>query len=114
MLEDLLDRGEPRNITVLYGNRHASEIAYRNVLDEARLRLGVMSYYAVQDPDGSSPAMHIGFVDEEMIRATVTDFAERTFYVSGPQSMVDGERRLLRRLGVPFWRIKTDFFPGLA
>jgi len=114
MLEDLLDRGEPRNITVLYGNRHISEIAYRDVLDDAQLRLGIKTYYAVEDPDGASYDMHRGFIDEEMIRAAVTDFAERTFYVSGPQSMVDAERRLLRRLGVPFWRIKTDFFPGLA
>jgi ferredoxin-NADP reductase len=44
----------------------------------------------------------------------VPDFAERTFYVSGPQPMVSAVRRTLRRMGVPFWRIRTDFFPGLA
>jgi ferredoxin-NADP reductase len=68
----------------------------------------------VLDGKGGSPDMRIGFIDEKMIRETVPDFAERTFYISGPQAMVDAERRLLRRMGVAFWQIKTDFFPGLA
>jgi len=36
------------------------------------------------------------------------------FYISGPQAMVAAERRLLRQMGVRFWRIRIDLFPGLA
>lgn len=114
MLEDLLNHDERRPIVVLYGTRHASEIAYRDILDEAGRRLKITTHYAVLDPDGAAADMRIGIIDEKMIREAVPDLAERTFYISGPKQMVDAERRLLRRMGVPFWRIKTDFFPGLA
>jgi ferredoxin-NADP reductase len=114
MLEHMLDNDESRPVVVLYGNRSASEIAYRDLLNAAERQLGIRTHYAVIDKDGASSNMHIGFIDEKLIRSAVPDFAERTFYISGPQSMVDAERKLLRRMGVPFWRIKTDFFPGLA
>jgi ferredoxin-NADP reductase/Na+-translocating ferredoxin:NAD+ oxidoreductase RnfD subunit len=114
MLKDLLDHAESRPVIVLYGNRRADEIAYRDVLEDAEENLGIPTHHAVMEALGASPDMTIGLIDEAMIRAKVPDFAERTFYISGPQPMVAAERRLLRRMGVPFWRIKTDFFPGLA
>jgi len=114
MLVELLDRNEPRPIAVLYGIRRASEIAYRDVLQEAESRLGIPTYYTVAEPDTAEQGMSIGFVSEAMIRQHVPDFAERTFYVSGPQPMVTAVRQILRGIGVPFWRIRTDFFPGLA
>jgi ferredoxin-NADP reductase/Na+-translocating ferredoxin:NAD+ oxidoreductase RnfD subunit len=114
MIEDIFNTGETRPVVVLYGNRSASEIAYRDLLEAAERQLGISTHYAVLEQDGASPTMHIGFIDEQLIRSAVPDFAERIFYVSGPQSMVDAERRLLRDMGVPFWRIKTDFFPGLT
>ena len=64
--------------------------------------------------DGAASGMKIGLIDEAMIRTKVPDFADRTFYVSGPRPMVIAERKILRRMGVPSWRIRTDFFPGLA
>jgi len=114
MLVELLDRDEPRPIVVLYGIRRSGEIAYRDVLDAAENRLGIPTYYTVAEPDAAEEGMSVGFVSEAMIRRHVPDFAERTFYVSGPQPMVSAVRHILRGLGVPFWRIKIDFFPGLA
>jgi ferredoxin-NADP reductase len=58
--------------------------------------------------------MHSGFIDAELIRRQVPDFKERTFYLSGPHAMVVLFKRTLRDMGVPRFRIKTDFFPGLA
>ena len=114
MLKELLDRSEPRPIVVLYGNRSVADIAYADVLGEAERRLGIRTHHAVLDPEGAPPDVTVGFIDEAMIRRAVPDFAERTFYLSGPQPMVAAERRILRRMGVLPWRIKTDFFPGLA
>jgi glycine betaine catabolism B len=114
MLQHLLDEDVSRPIVVLYGNSSVADIAYREVLEEAEQQFGICTYYAVQDPAGAAPDMTVGFIDEAMIRRTITDFTERTFYVSGPQPMVAGVRRTLRHMGVPFWHIKTDFFPGLA
>ena len=98
----------------MYGIRRSGEIAYRDVLDAAENRLGIPTYYTVAEPDAAEEGMSVGFVSEAMIRRHVPDFAARTFYVSGPQPMVSAVRHILRGLGVPFWRIKIDFFPGLA
>jgi ferredoxin-NADP reductase len=114
MLKDLLDRSEARPITVLYGNNRVDDIAYSDVLEEAENQLGIHTFHAVVDPAGAAPDTRIGFVDEAMIRRCVPDYRERIFLISGPQAMVSAEKKLLRRMGVPFWRIKTDFFPGLA
>ena len=114
MLKYLIDENDRRQVTVLYGCGSADEIAYPEVLDEARRVLGIKTHYAVMRPEGASTDMTIGMIDEAMIRRTVPDFAERTFYISGPQVMVSAHKKLLRHMGVPFWRIKTDFFPGLA
>jgi ferredoxin-NADP reductase len=114
MLKELIDKGESRPIIVLYGNRRASEIAYSDILDEAWDVLGIPTYHAVIERDGAASGMKIGLIDEAMIRTKVPDFGDRTFYVSGPRPMVIAERKILRRMGVPSWRIRTDFFPGLA
>lgn len=114
MIEELLDRGEPRPITLLYGNNRMDEIAYADVLKRAREELGIRTWYAVREPDGATPEMHVGVVDAAMIAQRVPDYKQRTFYVSGPQAMVTATREVLLRLGVSRRKIKTDFFPGLA
>jgi ferredoxin-NADP reductase len=49
-----------------------------------------------------------------MIAKTVPDYRERTFYLSGPRSLVIGFERVLTDIGIAKSRIKTDFFPGFA
>lgn len=53
----------------------------------------------------------IGRLEEKDFTA-LPDYHERLYYVSGPQPMVDATFWMLLKLGVPFWRIKRDFFPG--
>lgn len=114
MLKELLDRDERRDIVVLYGCGSVREVAYSGVLAEAARRLDIPTHIAVLDPEGAPPGMRTGFVDEAMIREDVPDYAERTFYLSGPMPMVKALRQTLRQMKVPPWRIRTDFFPGLA
>jgi ferredoxin-NADP reductase len=114
MLDDLLERGEARPIKLLYGNNRIDEVAYADVLKRAREELGIPTYYAVCDPEGATSDMTVGYIDAAMIEERVPDYRERIFYISGPQAMVNATRRTLRELGIPTWRIKTDFFPGLA
>lgn len=114
MLKYLLDSRERRDIIVLYGNETGDDIAYENVLAECDRQLGIPTYHALRNPRENRPGFHKGVIDEAMIRRCVPDYRERLFYISGPQAMVIAHRRLLSRMGIPFWHIKTDFFPGLA
>jgi len=114
MLKQLIDSGERRDIVVLYGCGSASEVAYRGVLEVAAEQLGTRIHVAVLNPNGASPDMTIGMIDEDVVRTQVPDLAQRTFYLSGPMPMVNALRQTLRDLGVHPWHIRTDFFPGLA
>jgi len=116
MIRYLLDRKERRPITVFYSNRTAPEIVYADVLEDARKELGVRTVYTLTDANCVPPDWQgeTGRVDAEMIAKTVPDYRERTFYLSGPRSLVVGFEEVLRNIGIPKSRIKTDFFPGFA
>ena len=116
MIRHLLDHNERREVTVLYSNKTASEIVYADVLEEARERLGIKTVYTLTDTNCVPPDWRdgTGRVDGEMIAKAVPDYQERTFYLSGPRSLVVGFEDVLGNLGVPRSRIKTDFFPGFA
>jgi ferredoxin-NADP reductase len=116
MIRYLLDRRERRPITVFYSNRTAPEIVYADVLEDARKELGIRTVYTLTDANNIPPDWQgrTGRVDAEMIARVVPDYRERTFYLSGPRSLVVGFQEVLRKIGIPKSRIKTDFFPGFA
>ncbi len=116
MLKYLLDTRQPRPITLFYVNRTAQEIVYTDVLDRARRELGVRTIYTLTDPAQVPPRWggQVGRITAEMIRHQAPDYRKCVFYISGPQSMVDSTKELLRLMGVKERRIKTDYFPGLA
>ncbi len=112
MLQYLIDRGEERPITVLYGNESREDVAYRDVLDEAERQLGIRTIYAIAR--GAVRGEYPGFIDARLVKAAIPDYQERTFYISGPQAMVQALRHTLTRMGVHRTHIKVDFFPGFA
>jgi ferredoxin-NADP reductase/Na+-translocating ferredoxin:NAD+ oxidoreductase RnfD subunit len=112
MLQTLIDRGETRSIVVLYGSESQEDIAYGDVLDQARRELGVRTIHAVAR--NARAGQYPGYIDATLVREAIPDYRERVFYISGPQAMVESLRSMLIGIGVPRRRIKTDFFPGFA
>ncbi len=108
----LLDKREKRDIVLFYGNRTPADIAYQSILDEARETLGTKTVHVVSE--GALAGMRTGFIDAAVISSEVPDYAERTFYISGPQVMVSAMKKTLLSLGVSRARIHTDYFIGLA
>lgn len=116
MLKYLLDTGQRRDIVLLYANRTAADIVYRDVLSEAQARLGVRILCTLTDTTAIPhdwPGAR-GRITERMIQAAAPDYRERTFYVSGPPEMVRACEHTLRTLGVKKRQIRKDFFPGLV
>lgn len=114
MVQELINRGEERSIVMLYGNNRLDEVAYSHVFDRAAEDLGVRTVYAVAEDDVADAGFHSGFIDEDLILREIPDFRERTFYISGPRTMVVRFEAALKQLGVSRSRIKVDFFPGFA
>jgi len=116
MVKYLLDTGEKRTITLLYSNKTASEICYSDVFNLAQSALGMKAVYTLTDAE-HTPANwqgRRGRIDAAMIREEIPDYRERMFYLSGPNAFVTAGEKMLRDMGVPGDRIKTDFFPGFA
>ena len=114
MIQHLLDTKEKRPVVVLYANKTLADVAYKNILDRARIELGIKTVYALSNEKTAVPGMVNGIIDAKLIAAEIPDYKERTFYISGPHGMVDAFKKTLTGMGVSRFNIKSDFFPGFA
>ncbi len=106
IVQYMLDSGDARDAVLLYSNKTADEIAYKDFFDDASSKLGMKTLYWVTSD--------MGFMDAAHIQREVPDYKDRMFYISGPHSMVTAFELSLCELGVPRRNIKVDFFPGFA
>ena len=116
MIKYLLDQRQRRPITLFYAARNVNDFAYKEVFDRAQQELGIRTVYTVTDNRNLPQAWKgkIGRITPELIRATVPDYRECIFYISGPRGMVDSFRDAIDQLGGGSLQIRTDYFAGLA
>ena len=116
MAKYLVDKGETRSVVMLYSNRNVDDIAYREVFDDAKKKIGMKTVYLITGADQTPPVGDgiKGRLDAALIKREIPDYAERTFYVSGTHAMVAASHKIFHELGIPATQIKTDFFPGFA
>jgi len=102
MLKYLLDSGQKRDIILLYLVSKPEELAYKDVIGQAAAA-GVCVVHAQV---GGAP------LTPESIQQLFPDWAERTYFLSGPNGMVAGVKDTLQHMNIPRKRIKTDYFAG--
>lgn len=114
MLRTLLIKKEKRDIVLFYANKQEGEIAYKEVLEEARRELGVRVVYVLSDLTEISGGWtgEKGFITQEIIETHVTAVVSSSYYISGPPNMVSAYSTLLQNMHVCKKDITTDFFPG--
>jgi ferredoxin-NADP reductase len=116
MLKYLLDSHQRRDIVLFYVNKTADEIVYRDVLSMVHTKTGIKIFYVLTDTT-AIPYNWTGFVgrvNEQMLLAAVPDYAERTYYLSGPPNMVNTYEQVLEHMDIKHKHIRKDFFPGLV
>lgn len=111
MLKYLTDNTISVDVVLLYIVNDAREFAYAKEIREAA-RVGVKAIPVVTDLQYSQPGVVTGKLDEELLRREIPDYHERTFYISGPNAMVDATKHHLHVLSVSATRIITDHFSG--
>jgi ferredoxin-NADP reductase len=114
MAQYLIDTKDMRSVVMFYSNKTAAEVAYKEVFDRAAREVGFKTIYALSNEPAQVQGMYNGQIDGTLIAREVPDYKERTFYISGPHGMVDAFKHTLRDMGVPRWRIRSDYFPGFA
>jgi ferredoxin-NADP reductase len=116
MVKYLTDRGEDRNVVMLYANRRYEEIVYRDVFEAAAWAFRFRPVYVLSDVSSLPPFWQgeVGRIDAAMIRRRIPDYLDRLFYVSGSAEFIHSVRQSLRELGVNDEQVTTDYFAGLA
>src|SRR5664280_2187211 len=97
MVKYLLDTNDSRAVTLLYSARTESDIAYREVFEEARQAIGIRTFYGVTDKGAIVKDNHTfaGFITADIIERAVPDYLERIFYISGTHQMVNAMQDIL-------------------
>lgn len=103
MAKYLIDTGEKRDILLIYACVSADHFVYRDIFTAAGPS-GLRTLYLATDTDG--------YLTRAMLEGAAPDFLERTFYLSGPNAMVETYEKMLEEAGVNPRRIRTDYFPG--
>jgi ferredoxin-NADP reductase len=116
MIQYLLDTHQRRPIVLFYANKTVDDIVYRDVFDRAQRELGIKVVYTLTNARNlpASWKGRVGRLSPQLIRANVPDYHDCTFFISGPNQMVDSFKGVLRDLGIKGSRVKTDFFPGFT
>lgn len=116
MTKYMIDTGEKRDVSLLYSEKHPSAFVYKDVFDAAKSTGVANVTYAISDTNAvpANWSGESGALDANMIARAIPDYAERTFYVSGPHAMVVALTDVLHGLGVHRSHIKTDHFTGYA
>lgn len=115
MIKYLSDTNQKRDITVFYAEKTIDKIAYTDIFEEARNKIGTKVLYIISDVTSPTDLrVKPGNITTDLIRSELADYQERIFYISGPQSMVQSVKHKLLKMGVKRKNIKVDYFSGYA
>lgn len=115
MIQYLLDKQLQSNIVLFYSNRTANEILFSDTFQKAE-SYGVKTIYTLTDINNIPEdwQWEKGYITQDLIKQKLPDYTQRTYYISGPQLMVQNFEKLLLGMQVKKRNIITDFFPGYA
>lgn len=99
-LKYLLDNNKKANIDLLYISSNSSDFVYQDLFDSAK-SIGLNTKYFDTSKNQK--------ITIETIKK-LSNYHEKSYYISGPEPMVQHYKKLLNSLGIT--KIKTDYFPG--
>jgi ferredoxin-NADP reductase len=103
IINQLHHDGKPLNIELLYANRDADTIPFKDELEAiSKEHENFHITYFIGD----------NHIDENALREYGAKYDNPTYYVSGPEPMVEAFEATLKEIGIPEDRVKLDFFPG--
>lgn len=110
LLREVVDCGLDREIHLFYGNKTQEEAIFHPDLLNLAERFPFFHYYPVLETPSKGYEGLTGFISGEMIRETLSDLEEKTFYLCGPQAMYDFCIPELERLGISRRKIRKEVY----
>jgi ferredoxin-NADP reductase len=99
-------------ITLLYGNRTESDIAFRKELEAMQEQNKNMKIVFTLNEADSGWKGATGFITADMIKKEIPDYKETMFYTCGPPAMVEIMAKLIEQLGLPKTQLNREYFTG--
>ena len=99
-------------ITLLYGNRTESDIAFRKPLEAMQEQNEHMKVVFTLNEADSNWKGATGFITADMIKKEIPDYKETVFYTCGPPPMVEIMGKLIEQLGLPKTQLNREYFTG--
>lgn len=112
MLKFITDKKLDTDVVLLYSNRTEKDIVFKDELEEWSGTGNIKVVNTLTEPATGSWKGLTGRIDSEMIKQDIPDYMKRTFFSCGPPKMVEAMVVILKELGVPDKKIKTENFTG--
>lgn len=110
ILRSMLKAEEELSIQLLYGSRRADEVIFSEELARLEEEHASFSYsLVISEPTADYPGL-TGFLDAALIRGQVVDTEGKTFYICGPNVMIDFCLKALNQLNVPAHKIRRELY----
>lgn len=111
IVKNAIDNNIRLNAVLFYSCSVEGEFMYQDIFDEAE-KIGLKTIYVCSHPAKKDWKGVKGRLDINLIEKESKDFKERTYYISGPNKMVDEIKNKLMRNGVLPNKLVTDYFSG--
>ena len=99
-------------ITLLYGNRSESDIAFREELETMQKQNeNLKVVFILNEPSGGWKGA-TGVINAEMMKKEIPEYKETVFYTCGPPAMVEAMEKLIENLGLPREQLNREYFTG--
>ena len=111
MIKYATDKKLPAKLILLYSNRNADEICYKDewpLFEKQNPNLQVINTIT----DDQNWQGRRGKINESTIKEFCNDLNNTLFYICGPPSMVQGLSDLLKSMNVPQKNVKIEKFAG--
>jgi ferredoxin-NADP reductase len=110
MLRHATETEPTRPVVLLYSARREEQLAFRDELAAIdRRHPQVRVVFAITE-GSTGPGVYPGRIDDALVRAAMPNVADAIALICGPQPMIDGQRQLLRSMGMPDAQIRFERF----
>jgi len=99
-------------ITMLYGSRTETDIAFRKELETMQQQNKNLKIVFTLNEGPTSWKGAVGFITADMVKREIPEYKDTMFYTCGPPPMVEVMEKLVESLGLPKSHLKREYFSG--
>lgn len=107
-----IDTNLNTKITLLYGCRTESDIAFKKDLETMQQQNSNLKIVFTLNEASSGWKGATGVINADMVKREIPEYKETVFYTCGPPAMVEVMEKLVESLGLPKTQLKREYFSG--